>query len=89
MPKCPNCEALVKASWSHCPDCGSDVKEGRYSSEDDPLEKLKARQDAMDEFLTEKFPEDLENAEEDPNEPAPVRRKKAVAKKKRKTLFGG
>jgi hypothetical protein len=88
MPKCPNCEEFVKAGWSHCPECGSNIKEGHYSTEDDPIEKLTNRVNKMDEFLTDKFKEDDNaNPDPDPNDPEP-RRKKAVAKKKRRTLFG-
>ena len=87
MPQCPSCEEPVKANWTHCPACGANVKDRHYSKDDDPLEKLNAKVDAMDEFLTDKFPEEVENAEED-NANERRNRKKAAAKKKRKTIFG-
>jgi hypothetical protein len=91
MPNCPNCQEAVNAKWSHCTACGANLKERHYSASDDPQEKLTERVNKIDEFLTEKFPEDLENADtnDDPTDNEPPRRKKAAAKKKRRTLFGG
>lgn len=82
MPQCPGCQEAVNAKWSHCPHCGTNLQKRTYSSDDDPLEKLKSKVDKMDEFLTEKFPEDPNAPKDDdpkpPNKPA----------KRRKTLFG-
>ena len=91
MPNCPNCDEPAKSTWTHCPSCGANLKKKTYSEEDDPLAAIKERQDKMDEFLTEKFPDDLENAEETDDTEEHERtkpRKKSVAKKKRRTLFG-
>jgi transcription initiation factor IIE alpha subunit len=85
MPACPNCQANVNKDWSHCPKCGTNLEDGTYSQNDDPVEKLKKKVDKIDEFLTDKFPEEDPN-NEPPNEEG-KHRKKAAAKK-RKTLFG-
>jgi transcription initiation factor IIE alpha subunit len=82
MPACPNCQANVNAKWTHCPECGANLKEKTYSSDDDPIDKLQKRVDKMDEFLTDKFPEDSDDADKK-NKPKP-----ASKPAKRKTLFG-
>lgn len=38
--RCKNCAEEIKADWTNCPKCGANLKLGRYSSEDDPTERL-------------------------------------------------
>jgi len=86
--ECPNCQARVSSDWAHCTKCGADLKRRKYSQEDDPIERLNKKFDDINEFLTEKFPEENENAEDEENVDEPQPRRKRVAAKKRKTLFG-
>jgi hypothetical protein len=95
MPKCPNCSADVNAKWKHCTKCGANLEDSTYSSEDDPIEDLRGKFDRINDYLTDKFPEDLDEGENDgtsptDNEPKPrpKPRKATAGKKKRKTLFG-
>ena len=38
--KCKNCNEDIKAAWQNCPACGANLKLGKYSSNDDPAERI-------------------------------------------------
>ena len=39
--KCGNCEETIQANWEICPSCHANLKKGKYSSVDDPLDGIK------------------------------------------------
>lgn len=55
MKPCLNCQTSCQSEWSHCPNCGANLKLSKFSVNDDPLGKLKARVDKMDKHLTDQI----------------------------------